>query len=134
MEVALALMTFAESAPPPVYVGAATSDHLVVTARATDPLMSSFAYQIQRLSVPVDWYCRAKERCRCEPSWRRTRVSSPGHARIGVQAMAKKGFEMERAPYALAVTIEIGVEQRSQLYSEVLNELVRTRSRVRQLS
>lgn len=59
---------------------------------------------------------------------------SPGHARIGVQAMAKKGCEMERAPYALAVTIEIGVEQRSQLYSEVLNELVRTRSRVRQLS
>lgn len=49
---------------------------------------------------------------------------------ICVQAMAKKGFETQRTPYALAITLELGQHQRSNLYSEV-RDAVRTRTPVR---
>jgi hypothetical protein len=44
--------------------------------------------------------------------------------------MAKKGFETQRTPYALAITLELGQHQRSKLYSEV-RDAVRTRTPVR---
>lgn len=55
---------------------------------------------------------------------------------IGVQAMAKSGFETHDVPYAVAITLEIGQQQRTKLYAQVSQqvkqqvEAVRTRTRL----
>lgn len=54
-----------------------------------------------------------------------------GKLEICVQAVAKPGFEQVEVPYALAVTIEIGQRQRTELYNEV-RQSVQPRTRVRQ--
>lgn len=53
-----------------------------------------------------------------------------GQIVIGVQATSKAGFELEDVPYALAITLEIGQQQRTKLYAEVEQQVrgkVRTR-------
>lgn len=54
-----------------------------------------------------------------------------GKLSICVQATAKAGFEADDVPYAVAITLELGQQQRSRLYEEVL-QAVRVRPRVRQ--
>lgn len=57
-----------------------------------------------------------------------------GRMVIGVQANSKVGFEQHDVPYALAITLEVGVAVRSQLYAEVRAEIeqrVRGRARAR---
>lgn len=54
-----------------------------------------------------------------------------GKLSICVQATAKAGFEAENVPYAIAITLELAQQQRSQLYEEVL-QAIRIRPRVRQ--
>lgn len=55
---------------------------------------------------------------------------------IGVQAMAKPGFETHDVPYAVAITLEIGQQQRTTLYAQVSQqvqqqvEAIRTRTRI----
>ncbi|MEH6461713.1 S8 family peptidase [Chitinimonas sp. JJ19] len=52
-----------------------------------------------------------------------------GTLSIYVQATSKVGFEKEKAPYAVAITLELAQQQRSQLYQQVLQAV---RPRVRQ--
>jgi hypothetical protein len=54
-----------------------------------------------------------------------------GRLVIGVQAVAKNTFELHDVPYALAITLELGQQTRSQLYTEVAqNVRGRTRTRI----
>lgn len=53
-----------------------------------------------------------------------------GRMVIGVQATAKWGFELDDVPYAIAITLEMGQQTRSQLYTEV-EQRVRSRTRTR---
>jgi len=53
-----------------------------------------------------------------------------GRIVICVQAISKQGFELHDVPYALAITLELGQQTRSQLYTEV-EQLVRGRTRSR---
>lgn len=57
-------------------------------------------------------------------------IDEKGRLVIGVQGIAKQGFELQQVPYALAITLEIGQQARSQLYAEV-EAHVRTRTRAR---
>lgn len=57
-------------------------------------------------------------------------VDDQGRLIIGVQGISKLGFELHEVPYALAITLEIGQQARSQLYTEVEAQ-VRTRTRAR---
>ena len=57
-------------------------------------------------------------------------TDSRGRLVIGVQASAKVGFELQNVPYALAITLELGQQTRSQLYTEV-EQQVRSRARAR---
>lgn len=60
-----------------------------------------------------------------------TKMTDPnGRLVIGVQAISKVGFELHDVPYALAITLELGQQTRSQLYSEV-EQQVRARARTR---
>ena len=59
-------------------------------------------------------------------------VDDKGRLVIGVQGISKLGFELQQVPYALAITLEIGQQARSQLYAEVEAQVrSRTRSRTR---
>ena len=53
-----------------------------------------------------------------------------GRLVIGVQANSKVGFEKHDVPYAVAITLELGQQTRSQLYTEV-EQRVRGRTRGR---
>lgn len=53
-----------------------------------------------------------------------------GRLVIGVQATSKIGFERHDVPYAVAITLELGQQIRSQLYAEV-EQRVRARTRAR---
>lgn len=53
-----------------------------------------------------------------------------GRLVIGVQATSKFGFEAHEVPYAVAITLELGQQIRSQLYTEV-EQRVRGRTRTR---
>lgn len=53
-----------------------------------------------------------------------------GRLVIGVQANSKVGFELHAVPYALAITLELGQQARSLLYTEV-EQHVRSRTRTR---
>jgi len=53
-----------------------------------------------------------------------------GRLVIGVQATSKIGFERHDVPYAVAITLELGQQTRSQLYTEV-EQRVRGRTRTR---
>lgn len=57
-------------------------------------------------------------------------TDSTGRLVIGVQATAKLGFELHDVPYAIAITLELGQQTRSQLYTEV-EQRVRGRTRTR---
>lgn len=57
-------------------------------------------------------------------------TDSTGRLVIGVQAIAKVGFEFHDVPYAIAITLELGQQTRSQLYTEV-EQRVRGRTRTR---
>ena len=57
-------------------------------------------------------------------------VDPNGRLVIGVQAISKVGFELHDVPYALAITLELGQQARSQLYAEV-EQQVRGRTRTR---
>lgn len=54
-----------------------------------------------------------------------------GRLVIGVQAMAKVGFELDDVPYAIAITLELGQQARSQLYTEVRERVRGGRARTR---
>ena len=54
-----------------------------------------------------------------------------GRLVIGVQATAKFGFEKHDVPYAIAITLEIGQQTRSQLYTEVEQRVRGGRARTR---
>lgn len=53
-----------------------------------------------------------------------------GRLVIGVQANSKIGFERHDVPYAVAITLELGQQIRSQLYTEV-EQRIRGRTRTR---
>lgn len=53
-----------------------------------------------------------------------------GRLVIGVQANSKIGFELHVVPYAVAITLELGQQVRSQLYTEV-EQRIRGRTRTR---
>lgn len=53
-----------------------------------------------------------------------------GRLVIGIQATSKVGFEKRDVPYAVAITLELGQQTRSQLYVEV-EQRVRGRTRTR---
>jgi len=57
-------------------------------------------------------------------------TDATGRLIIGVQANSKVGFELHDVPYALAITLELGQQVRSQLYSEV-EQRVHVRTRIR---
>lgn len=57
-------------------------------------------------------------------------IDDKGRLVIGVQGISKQGFELHEVPYALAITLEIAQQARSQLYTEVEAQ-VRTRARTR---
>ena len=59
-------------------------------------------------------------------------IDDKGRLVIGVQCISKLGFELQEVPYALAITLEISQQARSQLYAEVEAHVrTRTRSRTR---
>jgi hypothetical protein len=57
-------------------------------------------------------------------------IDEQGRLVICVQAISKLGFELQDVPYALAITLELGQQARSQLYAEV-EQSIRTRTRTR---
>lgn len=57
-------------------------------------------------------------------------LDEQGRLVICVQAISKQGFERHDVPYALAITLELGQQTRSQLYTEV-EQRVRGRTRTR---
>lgn len=57
-------------------------------------------------------------------------TDATGQLVIGVQANSKVGFELHNVPYAVAITLELGQQARSQLYTEV-EQRVRGRIRAR---
>lgn len=57
-------------------------------------------------------------------------TDATGQIVIGVQATAKVGFEFNDVPYAVAITLELGQQTRSTLYTEV-EQRVRGRTRTR---
>jgi len=67
---------------------------------------------------------------------KRLMADANGKIVIGVQAMAKPGFETHDVPYAVAITLEIGQQQRTKLYAQVSQqvkqqvEAIRTRTRI----
>jgi hypothetical protein len=54
-----------------------------------------------------------------------------GRIVVGVQATSKLGFEQDDVPYAIAITLELGQQTRSQLYTEVEQRIRGPRVRTR---
>lgn len=63
-------------------------------------------------------------------SGRKLMKDTSGQLAVCVQALSKDGHENTTVPYALAITLEIAQQQRSNLYAEVLQS-VRARTRAR---
>ena len=58
-------------------------------------------------------------------------TDAKGRLVICVQATSKVGFELHDVPYAIAITLELGQQTRSQLYSEVEQHVRSSRARTR---
>lgn len=58
-------------------------------------------------------------------------TDAAGRLVIGVQATSKFGFDLHDVPYAVAITLELGQQARSKLYTEVEQQVHgRTRARI----
>jgi Subtilase family len=108
-----------------------TSDHRAVTLRLAGAANTSKFWEgVKRNSQPNAATAHRGTLVHMVLEGNNLVEDEEGRIVIGVQAMAKAGFEKLDVPYALAITLEVGQRQRSQLYAEV-EEQVRGKARSR---